>query len=277
MVNFRKMLDWQLPKKETALHIAFVWFLILIGKKILREKPMCKNIIFSNAGVNNLYQAAKQAKAEGGDPLTAARTAAEKEGTCDQEQQVFLDNLANDPDLLGKINEDVNGIEINGTGQSATPVQTNIDFVGNQESPAQEVKTHKPVNSNILHPGDHKLAETLKKYAGELDSTPGGRQSLIDKAKEKASGAAKTNDEKESSPLYAENRTKDFLHVLDKAREGKKLNRNDVQSIQTYLYFDTEHGKNLSKKGDYISAADGLYGPRTNTALGNVISELKNK
>jgi hypothetical protein len=238
---------------------------------------MCNSIKLSNPAVNSLLEAAKTAKAQGTDQLAAARAAAEKEGVCDADSEYFLQSLENDPNLLDNITQDKNEIILKELPGPRTIVASNINFVEAHESThaPDTVKSTAPVKSNILYPENPKLIQTLKNYAKELDSVEGGRQNLIDKAKVKGLAEAKTDHEKENFPLYAQNRTKDFLNALDKAKEGKKLNQNDIQDIQRYIYFDTEHGKNLSKKGDSDSSIDGLFGPRTSTALQNVFGEIK--
>lgn len=66
----------------------------------------------------------------------------------------------------------------------------------------------------------------------------------------------------------------DFLHVLEKASKGQKLNRDDVEDVQLFLTKDTRFGSALSYSGD-PNGVDGKFGVRTLGTLDHFINHFQ--
>lgn len=66
----------------------------------------------------------------------------------------------------------------------------------------------------------------------------------------------------------------DFLNALEDAAKGKKLSRDDIQSIQLFLAKDTRYGAALATKSD-PAGIDGKFGVRTMGTLDQLISHFQ--
>lgn len=106
----------------------------------------------------------------------------------------------------------------------------------------------KLAGKGYLPAGDSRLAQTLKSLHQGL-----------------------TEDKKRA--LGANPRGLDFMHALEKAATGKKLNRDDIESVQLFLVKDTRYGAELSYGGN--EGIDGKYGQRTHHALQRLLQNFQ--
>lgn len=130
------------------------------------------------------------------------------------------------------------------------PTEAPVVPLESEEDPAQiladgKARFHNAFGSTkgYLRPGDPKLAQSLAKY---------------------------NLSENMKAEIGRNPRGLDFLHVLEKARKGEQLSRDDVEKVQVFVVQDTRMGGELAytrRNGQQEEGVDGFYGPRTHHAL----------
>jgi hypothetical protein len=226
-----------------------------------------------NGNNAHLYEAAREAKDKGKDPLAAAKTAAESDGKVTGLEQSFLDNLKIDPGYIN-LNDD---LKVNTPNYNTDKtVGKNIEFVENKEPSLNEMKDNFKkefggTSGSYLEPNNPQLISKLTKVAKALDSDPKSTEKLTGYAINMAVNVAHPDNE-DLEATYAENRTKDMLLVFDKVKQNKPLTSDDIQSLQLFIFMDTEHGRMLHDK-DGENGIDGKFGPRTNSAFDLFLKE----
>ncbi|PKL76150.1 MAG: hypothetical protein CVV27_11775 [Candidatus Melainabacteria bacterium HGW-Melainabacteria-1] len=144
-------------------------------------------------------------------------------------------------------------VELQAQPGSATPTLSLVSEIpdlkahGEQLFASQLGKTSK----TYLRPDDARLASQLKSYAAVIEGNPAMKQAIG------------------RNP-----RGLDFLHVLEKAATGQKLNRDDVESVQLFLVKDTRFGEGLKYAGD-PEGIDGKFGVRTLGALDHFVKNFQ--
>lgn len=137
-------------------------------------------------------------------------------------------------------------------GAATAPVVSLIDDTPDLKAHGEQLFASKLGSKSkaYLRPDDARLIGQLKGYHEALEKQPDMKKAIG------------------RNP-----RGLDFMYTLEKAATGKKLTRDDIQSLQLFLIKDTRFGKSLAYEGD-PEGQDGKFGVRTYGTLDHFMNHF---
>lgn len=138
-------------------------------------------------------------------------------------------------------------------GQAQAPVVQLVQDTPDLKAQGESLFASKMgVSSHNTLKGDNpRLLAQLKQYNDQIEKTPGMKQAIG------------------RNP-----RGLDFLNTLEKASQGQKLSRDDIQSLQLFLAKDTRFGSALAYAGE-PTGTDGKFGVRTLGTLDHFVNHFQ--